>query len=51
MWKVLASLGDSVVSCDVFLQAVLREDVLLRTDKWCVFWKLPGKGACGVLLE
>ena len=53
---------DSVVSADVFLEAVLWEDILLKeTHAWLFwwdlecggffFWKLPGKRACGVLLE
>ena len=52
--------GDSVVSCDVFLETVLWEDVWLKqTHKrmlWgeqthSAFWKLPGKRACDALLE
>jgi hypothetical protein len=27
--------GDSVVSCNVFLEIVLREDVLAEADMWC----------------
>ena len=26
--------GDSLVSCDIFLETVLREDTLLRRDTW-----------------
>lgn len=41
--------GDSVVSCDVFLETGLWEHVLLRTDTWCVL-EASGERACGVLL-
>ena len=41
--EISGSFGDSVVSCDIFLETVLDvfaeagmwEDVLLRTDTWC----------------
>ena len=34
-----------------FAEAGMWEDVLLRTDKCCFFWKQPGKRACDVFLE
>ena len=37
-------IGDSVVSCDVFLETVLWEDVLLRADTWRFSGSCLGKG-------
>lgn len=34
-----------------FLEIVLWRPVLVRTDTWRFFWKLPGERACDVLLE
>ena len=42
---------ETVLWEDVFDEAGMWEDVLLRTDKCCFFWKQPGKRACDVLLE
>lgn len=36
--------GDSVVSCDVLLEAVLWENVLLRTDTQCFSGSFSWKG-------
>ena len=33
--KIFGFLRDSILSCDVFLETVLREHVVLRTDTWC----------------
>ena len=43
--------GDSVVSCDVFLETILWEGVFAENRCVVFFWKLPWKRACDVLLE
>jgi hypothetical protein len=52
--------GDSVVSCDIFLENYHMSGCFAEADTWedtaesrhMVFlWKLPGKGAWDVLLE
>lgn len=43
--------GDSVVSGDVFLEAVLGEDVFAENRPFVFFWKRLEKEACDVLLE
>jgi hypothetical protein len=43
--------GDSVVPYDVFLEIVSREDVFAENRNMVVFWKLPRKRACDILLR
>ena len=43
--KISGFLGNSVVSCNIFLEPVLRENVLLSIDTVVFFWRHPGKGA------
>lgn len=35
----------------LLIQAGTRDDVLMRADIQCFFWKQPGKRACDVLLD
>jgi hypothetical protein len=43
--------GDSVVSCDVFLETALWKDVFLLKQARSIFLEAAWKGACGGLLE
>ena len=50
--EIVGFFGESVVSCDVFLEAVLWEDVLLRpSHERVLFWNLSCERVCDVLLE